>query len=192
MSRLARRHGIALVGGNVSRAGAWSIAICALGEAARPRGRTGARPGDALVVAGRLGAAALGLRRKGAAGLAQRRPVPLVREGLAAGPLPSASIDVNDGFLRDLGHLCEASGCGAEVRLEDLPVARGATLADALSGGEDYALLFAVPVRNLGRLRRSVRGSTFAGRFVRGSGIRLLDRGRPTPLPRRRGYDHLA
>jgi thiamine-monophosphate kinase len=192
MARLARVHEVALVGGNVSRAPAWSLAICALGEAARPRGRRGARPGDALVVVGQLGAAALGLRRKGAAGLAQRRPTPLVDDGLAAGGLPSASIDVSDGFLRDLGHLCEASGCGAEVDLERLPVARGATLDDALSGGEDYALLFAVPPRNLEGLRRSVHRATIAGRFVRGRAIRLLDRGRPRPLPSRRGFDHLA
>jgi thiamine-monophosphate kinase len=192
MARLARAHGVALVGGNVSRASAWSIAICALGEAARPRDRRGARPGDALVVVGRLGAAAAGLRREGAAGLAQRRPVPLVRDGLAARSLPSASIDVSDGFLRDLGHLCEASRCGAEVRLEDLPVARGASLDDALSGGEDYALLFAVPRRNLERLRRSVRRATIVGRFVRGRGIRLFHAGTPKALPERRGFDHLA
>src|SRR5437588_48170 len=81
---------VALVVAHASRAAAWSLALCALGEAARPRGRRGARPGDALVVVGQIGAAALGLRRKGAAGLAQRRPTPLVREGLAASGLPTA------------------------------------------------------------------------------------------------------
>ena len=192
MAQLARRHRVALIGGNVTRAPAWSLAICALGESARPRGRTGARPGDALVVVGRLGAAAVGLRRRGPAGIAQRRPEPLLEDGIAAGPLPSASIDVSDGFLRDLEHLCTSSGCAAEVRIEDLPIARGATLDDALSGGEDYALLFAVPRTKLRRLRAAVPSSRVAGRFVAGKGIRLLDRGRTRPLPASRGFDHLA
>jgi len=210
MAALARRHGCALVGGNVTRAAAWSVSVTALGEAARPRGRGGARPGDVLVVAGELGRAALGLRllragrgkRSGAARTAvtaHLRPEPLVAAGLAADGLAVAAVDVSDGFLRDLGHLCAASGCGAEVELSSLPIdpaVRAAGIELALSGGEDYALLLAVRVRNLRRLigavRRTGSPAIAVGRFVAGRGIRVLERGRSRPLPARLGWDHLA
>src|SRR4051812_34496589 len=105
MAGLAREHRCALVGGNVTRAPSWSVTLCVFGEAKSARGRTGARPGDALVVVGTLGAAARGLAdlRKGkrtAAARAQLRPEPLLPEGLRAGTMPSAAIDVSDGFLR--------------------------------------------------------------------------------------------
>jgi thiamine-monophosphate kinase len=212
MAGLARRHGCVLVGGNVTRAAAWTASITAIGEADWPRGRRGARPGDAIVLVGELGKAALGLRllvergpvssrsvARGAAIRAQLRPEPLIRAGLAAGRLPSAAVDVSDGFLRDLGHVCAASGCGAEVDLGSIrvdPAVRTAGIELALSGGEDYALLFAVRPRNLARLlsrlRRAGADAARIGRFVSRRGIRLLERGKPRPLPERLGWDHLA
>jgi thiamine-monophosphate kinase len=223
MAALARRHRCALVGGNVTKAGAWSISITAIGEAAHARTRRGARPGDTLVVAGELGRAALGLRllRGGADGRgtdrswrenggprrspdenaairAQLRPDPLVAAGLAAERLAVAAVDVSDGFLRDLNHLCEASGCGVEVDLRDLPIETSVRAADvelALSGGEDYALLFATRSKSAARLVSAVRKTRaparIAGRFVKGRGIRLLDGGAPRPLPAHLGWDHL-
>jgi len=211
MAALARRHRCALVGGNVSRAAAWSVSVSALGESERPRGRGGARPGDAIVVAGELGRAALGLRllRGGAKKppsrhaaetvRAQLRPEPLIAAGLAAAGLATAAVDVSDGFLRDLGHVCAASRCGAEVEIEALPIdlsVRAAGIDMALSGGEDYALVFAVrppdASRLLSRLRRAGTRATQVGRFVRGRGIRLREGGKPRPLPPRLGWDHLA
>ncbi|MFL5278114.1 MAG: thiamine-phosphate kinase [Myxococcales bacterium] len=196
MAHLAQRHGCGLVGGNVTRAPGWSVTLCVFGEAKRPRGRTGARAGDALVMVGTLGAAAKGLAdlRKGArtaAARAQLRPEPLVEQGLAAGRFASAAIDVSDGFLRDLGHLCESSGCGAEVDGGALPVAPGASFDDALSGGEDYALLFAARPRQVRQLVAHVPGARPVGRFVAEPGIRLLQDGRPRRLPSRLGFDHL-
>ena len=81
MAPLARRFGCALVGGNVTSAAQWSLTITALGEARRPMMRSGARPGDALLVAGKLGDAAAGLRSypSPTGARAQRRPRPLVR-----------------------------------------------------------------------------------------------------------------
>lgn len=194
MAPLARRHGIAIVGGNLTRAGEWSVTITALGEARRPLSRAGARPGDALVVAGKLGDAAAGLRGARAGRSAQRRPSPLVREGLVAARFASASIDVSDGFLQDLGHLCAQSRCGAVVEVSRLPlgkVARGRPDGTelALAGGEDYALLYSVPRGRLPALRRAVR-CVEVGRVVRGSGIELTDRGEPRALPALRGFDH--
>jgi len=189
MAQLARRHRCALIGGNVTAASAWSVTITALGEAARPLSRAGARPGDALVVVGRLGEAAAGLRpgASAAESKAQRRPEPLVREGMKANAFASAAVDVSDGFLRDLGHLLRESRCGAQVECSLLP-ARDLDLA--LSGGEDYALLLSVPRRKLAALQRAVR-CIEVGRIVRGSGIQLTEHGRPRPLPRVTGFDHL-
>jgi len=192
MAPLARRFGCALVGGNVTRAAHWSLTITALGEARRPLTRSGARPGDALVVVGALGDAAAGLKRfpPAAGSNAQRRPVPLVREGLRAARVARASIDVSDGFLQDLGHLCRASGVGAVVECSALPLGKAArALPDgmelALSGGEDYALLLAVPTR------RALGFGRVVGRFTRSREIVLTELGQPRPLPRQAGFDHL-
>jgi thiamine-monophosphate kinase len=167
MARLARAQRIALVGGNVTSGSGWSITITALGEARAPLSRRGARPGDALVLAGAVGAAALGLRllrqdpavreapgkveslTTGAARtaiLAQLRPKPLVAAGIAAAPLAAASIDVSDGLLKDLSHLLRASGCGADVdcaRLLRPPGVRRAEAALARAGEHRYALSLA-------------------------------------------------
>jgi thiamine-monophosphate kinase len=211
MAALARRHGCVLVGGNVTRAGAWAASITALGEADRPRGRGGARPGDAIVLVGELGKAALGLRLlrtarqkrtsrvPAAAVRAQLRPEPLVRAGLVADGLASAAVDVSDGFLRDLGHVCAASRCAAEVEVDWIPLdpaVRAEGIELALTGGEDYALILAVRPPNLARLlsrlRRAGAPAARVGRFVSGRGIRLLERGKPRRLPERLGWDHLA
>ncbi len=195
MSRLARRFDCALVGGNVSRAKEWSLTLTALGEARRPLMRTGARPGDALVVVGKLGDAAAGLRgtRRGLS--AQRRPLPLVAQGLLAARFATASIDVSDGFLRDLGHLCAESRCGATVEVSNLPLGPAArSRADgldlALTGGEDYALLYSVPQRRLAALRRALP-CTVVGQITRTRVITLLQDGVPRLAPPTTGFDHL-
>jgi len=202
MAKLAKRFGCALIGGNVTSAREWSITITALGESPRPLSRTGARPGDAIVVCGKLGAAAAGLRalrengvgsrsasaRRRAVLSAQRTPEPLVEAGLLARGIASAGIDVSDGFLRDLERLCAASEAGAQVDCGALPVARGASLEDALAGGEDYALVWAVPERKLARLRGVW---SRVGTFTRGNGVVLSEGGEARPPPRHKGFDHL-
>jgi thiamine-monophosphate kinase len=196
MAPLARRHGVELAGGNVTSAEQWSITITALGESPRPLSRKGGKPGDALVVCGRLGAAAQGLRdlqggRRTKFARAQLRPQPLVDEGRAAAGIASAAIDVSDGLLADLDHLCRASRCGARVDVDALPAAGGRELA--LTGGEDYALLFAVRPARVERLRAAVRTrSAVIGSLTRGRRIELIEGGRPRPLPARLGWDHLG
>ena len=199
MAQLAKKHGCALVGGNVTAAEQWSITVSALGEARRTVERGGGSPGDAIVVVGTLGDAAAGLRPHAPARAlaAQRRPQPLVAEGLAAAPLASASVDVSDGFVKDLGHLCAASNCGAVIECSQLPLGKAARkLTDgldlALGGGEDYALVYAVAHRRLRAFLRKVPGSTVVGRLVEGQAIQLTELGQPRPLPKRTGYDHLA
>jgi thiamine-monophosphate kinase len=206
LGRCARRYGIAVVGGNVTCARQLSLTVTVVGSAPRPLRRDGARPGDAILVSGTVGDAALGLRRGAAPALArrQRRPVPRIELGLALRGIASAAIDVSDGLVQDLGHLLEASKVAASVRLEELPLSaayRRATrrAADpwgaALSGGEDYELCVTVPVRKVGAARAAAaRAGTplsVIGTVLPGAGIQVVD-GRGGLHPARGGHDHLA
>ena len=206
MAALARRHGIALAGGNVTQAAQWSITITALGEAKTPLSRRGGKAGDALVVCGELGSAALGLMelkrgKRAAMGRAQLRPAPLVEAGQAAVGLASAAIDVSDGLLADLAHLCAASGCGARVNCEALPESLSVRKASpdhalALTGGEDYALLFAVPQDLLKKLLAALADTGKKGAVIGAlngeRGLSLFEHDHARPLPARLGWDHLA
>ncbi|MBI5068856.1 MAG: thiamine-phosphate kinase [Deltaproteobacteria bacterium] len=208
LAACARRFGVALVGGNVTRARELSLTVTALGEVP-PRlalRRDGARPGHLLLASGALGDAALGLRRGAPAACIrrQRRPEPRVALGLALRGLASACIDVSDGLAQDLGHLCQASGVGAEVWALDLPTSRAfdrARLPPALrlellvTGGEDYELLASVPRRRVPRALAAAAALgvplSVVGEVTAGSGLRLRDlAGRPWQ-PRRAGHDHL-
>src|SRR6516164_1390994 len=144
--------GCAVVGGDVSSAGELMVAVTVLGTAEGDAGvvsRSGAGTGDALLVTGPCGGSAAGLRElragvEGADGrLAYRRPVARLTEGTVARRSGAhAIIDVSDGLALDLHRLADASGVG--FVLDGVPVAAGATLDEALGGGEDYELVLAV------------------------------------------------
>jgi thiamine-monophosphate kinase len=165
MAEAAARWGVRLVGGDTVSADQLVVAVTMLGDPgpAGPVLRSGARPGDRLVLVGALGAAAAALAQH-RAGIdldprllaAHRRPEALPDEGLAlAGSGAGAMIDVSDGLGADLGHLCAASGVRAVVDADALPVAEGGGEAarDAgtelwalvCGGGEDFALVAALP-----------------------------------------------
>jgi thiamine-monophosphate kinase len=128
-----------------------SVAVVADGGPGKPVLRSGGRPGDRVFLTRATGASGAGLRALGSdpravGGVvdAHRRPVPRLGEGRAARRGgATAMIDVSDGLGLDLDRLCRSSGVG--VVLELVPVADGATLEDALSGGEDYELVFTAP-----------------------------------------------
>ncbi|HEX4979662.1 MAG TPA: thiamine-phosphate kinase [Acidimicrobiales bacterium] len=132
-------YGCEVAGGDLSNADQLVVAVCALGycdEGTTPVLRSGARSGDLVWVSGPLGAAA-------ASGYAGRRRARTELGPALAAMGATAMIDVSDGLVQDLGHLCDASGVGAE--LDGVPVAPGATSDQALSGGDDYELLFTLP-----------------------------------------------
>ena len=144
--------GCPIVGGDVSSAGDLVVAVTVLGTVpggGSPVSRSGARPGDAVMVTGPCGGSAAGLRalRAGApdadARRSYRRPVARLAHGAVARESGAhAMIDVSDGLALDLHRLADASGVG--FSLEDVPVAAHATLDEALGGGEDYELLLTV------------------------------------------------
>lgn len=165
LSRVGAAHGATVVGGNVSSGPVFAMTVTALGEpvAERVLTRAGARPGDRVLAAGPLGCGALGLdllsrfpgwaRRFPVLSLAYRRPDPQPELGmrLAAVPGVHAAIDVSDGLVADLGHVLAASGVGARIDADRVPLHPQArrfaresgadALAAALSGGDDYRLL---------------------------------------------------
>jgi thiamine-monophosphate kinase len=166
-----------LVGGNLTRSpAAMVLNVTAVGSARTRRllRRSGALPGDRLFVTGRLGGAAAGLllRERGVTSTltdeertcVQRydSPEARLRTGIVVARNRAASVcmDLSDGLADAVAQLTEASGCGADLEAAAIPVQSGADLGQALSGGEDYELLFAVPKR---RTRLFLAAVTQAG-----------------------------
>ena len=150
LRRCARAYGVALVGGDTNRAPRVVIDVAILGEVERNRVvyRSGARPGDLLLVTGRLG----GSLRSGRH-LSFR---PRVREArlLRSKARLHAMMDLSDGLNRDLMKLCEASGVSARVDLSRVPRNAGCSVEQALDDGEDFELLIAVSAREADPLLR--------------------------------------
>ncbi|MFQ3346941.1 MAG: thiamine-monophosphate kinase [Candidatus Azotimanducaceae bacterium] len=153
MAQAARDSGTYICGGNMTR-GPLNIAVSAHGEVARgcEVRRSGGRPGDKIYVSGPLGGAGACLRQDmllpvqvdAMSELQKAYYKPQARFDWQQ-DLSSAScgIDISDGLLQDLGHLTKASGCGAKLIEENIPLTAGASLADALNASDDYQLLFA-------------------------------------------------
>jgi thiamine-monophosphate kinase len=155
-----REYGITLLGGDTtSTPGPIALSLTAIGHVAPGQAvhRAGAAPGDGIWVTGTIGDGALGLAV--ASGkiadptgyLLSRYRLPLPRVGLAIGGVASAGMDISDGLVQDLGHICRASGVAAEIDATSVPLsdeARGAGpdwLTTCITGGDDYELLLAVP-----------------------------------------------
>lgn len=156
----AATWGVELVGGDLSRAQQVSLGLALIGHADRPLLRSGAKPGDAILVSGALGGSAGGLhllgRDPGAAGALvdrHRRPQPRLELSRAVRDLSvTAMIDLSDGLIVDLGRLLVASGTGCRVDPQLVPIDEGLAELDgfdqmraALFGGEDFELLFTAP-----------------------------------------------
>ena len=193
----AERWGAAIVGGDLVRSPVLVVTVTVVGQGdgqPPPVRRAGARPGDVLLVTGALGASAAGLRLRRAGASdgplvdAHRRPQARLAEGAAARAAgATAMVDVSDGLSADLAHLLDASGVGA--RLASLPVAEGATIAEALGGGEDYELVFSAPDQSVVAQRFAEAGLAppiVIGQCTGDPEERTLD-GQPLPVA---GWEH--
>jgi thiamine-monophosphate kinase len=155
MREACDEHAVWLVGGNLTRGSDLSVTVTVVGEVAPGRAilRSGAMSGDRIVVTGTLGGAAAG--RRIVEGSDHRglepserdavtrfmRPTARIGEAGILARSASAMIDVSDGLTSDLARLCAASGLGARIELDAIPIHAAAALPDALGGGEDYELL---------------------------------------------------
>lgn len=207
---LAARHAVALVGGDTTR-GPLSVCVTVHGFVAPGMAlrRDGARAGDDVWVTGTIGDAAAALlqwRAGGAADPALRarldRPEPRIATGLALAGVAGAAIDVSDGLLADLGHVCAASGVGAEVELASLPASAalaarfdaGARRALQAAGGDDYELCFTAPPARRADVAALAAATATpvarVGRIVAGAGVRALLAGGGEWTPPRAGHVH--
>lgn len=224
----ADRYGVEIIGGDLSRADKMTIAITMVGMVVgRILLRSGAKPGHRLYLSRPIGGAGTGLallqsgwsiaengdvlaasgvgyaeREFGASAIRRQvDPEPEVDLGMALSRVAEVSscIDVSDGLSTDLHHLCRASGCGAELERERIPIfpdllAHGPKLGAAprdviLHGGEEYALLFTSSLRESElseRLKRPVYG---IGRMTAARDVLLVENGMAQPLEAR-GFDH--
>jgi thiamine-monophosphate kinase len=204
---LADEAGLDLVGGDTVRGPlAVTFALTGFVPPGQALRRGGARPGDGVWVTGPLGGGAAGLaawrRGEPAAAGAFLRPRPKLAEGAALRGLASAAIDVSDGLLQDLGHLLHASGVGAVVDLERVPVDEGAARAGppealrmALGGGDDYQLCFTVPAAHRAALAAAAASWPTApariGVITAAPGLVLQQDGQAVAMPAQ-GWDHFA
>jgi thiamine-monophosphate kinase len=215
---LASAHGVALVGGNIARSpGPLVVDVTAIGTARRRRvlARSGARPGDEVWVSGEIGSAAVGLQSLAAGDRPGERPLaceaaflepqPRVRLGALLGRNRAATscVDLSDGLADGLHQLAVASGVGLDVDGAAVPMSADARrwfegrgldpVIAALTGGDDYELLFPARPRGRARLeavRRQARGLrlTRIGTVRREPGVVLTRGGMSEPVPS--GYVH--
>jgi thiamine-monophosphate kinase len=169
--------GVPVLGGDVSNGQGLSLAVTVIGESDERETvlRNGARAGDLVFVTGALGASAAGLRLRRTGEslenplvLTHARPTPRFAEGVAAREAGATSMmDLSDGLSLDLHRLADASNAG--FALDEVPVIKGATLREALSGGEDYELLFTAPNEDRVRglfAKRGLRQPFVIGKIV--------------------------
>ncbi len=213
-------YGVALMGGDtVAQPGPLTLSLTAIGTipAGTAMRRRGAIPGDRIYVSGTVGDGYLGLKvlRGGLADLdrdltrhlSDRYHLPQPRVGLgqalAASRLVHAAMDVSDGLVGDLGHICTASACGAVIRAARVPLSSAAAVALAedldllqgiLTGGDDYELLFTAPAEAAPAIVDIAAAAGVAiadiGEVVAGDGVRVLDRDGDEIAVGRGGFRH--
>ena len=218
LARDQEAFGVALIGGDtVATKGPAVLSLTAFGTVAGDAclTRAGAGEGDDIYVSGTVGDATLGLRAvrgelanltpEDHAALAERfrLPVPRLALGAALVGLATCAIDVSDGLVADLGHVCEESGVAARIGADVVPLSPAAMrvvdggeaeIADLVTGGDDYELLFCAPLSKRGAIeaigRRLELAVSRIGTIEHGQGVTVVDAdGQPLALGRA-GYTH--
>ncbi|KAF1028889.1 MAG: Thiamine-monophosphate kinase [Pseudomonas sp.] len=210
LNLMAQACGVGLVGGDTTR-GALSLTLTVFGRvpAGQALTRSGAQPGDLLCVGGELGNAAGALplvlgQRAAEAAIAGPllahywSPQPQLALGLALRGKATSAMDISDGLLADCGHIAKASAVSLQVEQARLPLSAallafagdaGARVA-ALSGGDDYVLVFTLPPAELAPLQADGWPVHVIGRVVQGQGVMLLDAAGQDITPAIHGYQH--
>ena len=212
MLKLAKQYGVTIVGGDISRAPLVAIAITILGSSPTQKilTRSSSQTGDIVAVTGQLGAAAAGLevlkhkRRLDPEADTRLKnaflhPTPRIAEGLLLVEQGvKTAIDISDGLVADLNQICKASRVGARLEVERVPVEpmvktafSERALELALSGGEDYELLFTASAEIVDKVKKAASCPVTAiGEITAGKGVTLVDKeGNPFKLAKA-GWEH--
>jgi thiamine-monophosphate kinase len=214
MLELAKEHGVTIIGGDISRAPTIAITIAILGSSQKKQvlSRSTARPGEFIAVTGELGAAAAGLEMlqqnlkfgpQASARFKQAflHPTPRIAEGqLLAEQGVKTAIDISDGLIADLGQIGKASQVGARIEAERLPVEPMVkanfgkrALELALSGGEDYELLFTAEAKVIDKVKQAASCPiTVIGEIVAGKGVTVVDRQGNSIDVGKAGWEHFS
>ena len=212
--KLAEEFNISLIGGDTTR-GKLAITIQVAGYVPSGRAllRSGARAGDIIALTGPLGAASIGLdivlgknhktyqclseKQQQTALLALNYPSPKIKEGLLLREYAHAVLDLSDGLLSDLGHILKAGAVGADVFLEQLPLAESLQCLEteqawerALTGGDDYQLCFTVEPEKWQQLQAIAPQFVAIGVITDSHELRLLNSSGKLFHPRNGGYNH--
>jgi len=214
MLELAKQHRVTIVGGDISNAPMVIINVTVLGSSPQKQllTRSSARPGELIAVTGHLGAAAAGLEMltkklkfepKATARFKQAffKPTPRIAEGqLLVEQGVKTAIDISDGLVADLNQICKASKVGARIDANRVPVEPlvkagfgEKALGLALTGGEDYELLFTAKAEVIARIKKvAACPVTAIGEITTGQGVTVVDRrGKPLKLDKA-GWEHFT
>ena len=210
LKSLAQEYNCFLVGGDTTR-GPLSISIQVMGGVDKGRAlmRSGAKVGDAIYITGTLGDAAIGLKtiqhdlqlpeeHKNYCQERLNKPTPRLHESEIIKSFSSSCIDISDGFLQDLGHLVDASQCGAQINIADFPLSPALktlpeplAIKSVLTGGDDYELLFTIPKKKQIEFEKSIKnrggGYKQIGIVIQQENSILNERGE---MLSRVGYNH--
>ena len=216
LAQAAATTGISLVGGDTTR-GPLTLSVQIMGLVSKGTAltRSGACPGDRIYVTGSLGDAAAGLAilqqaipERPFEHLIDRfsRPTPRLQEASILKGIASSCIDISDGLLADLGHICENSAVAARIKLDALPIsselqryAGDQAHTYAANGGDDYELCFTVPESAAAGLEQRFYQCglrcTSIGQIIKsieGVGVQCVDSDGTTLAIPRSGYEHFA
>jgi thiamine-monophosphate kinase len=202
MRTACKRHGVALVGGNVARGKEFSLSVSVMGEVAKKdlKLRSAAKPGDFIFVSDQLGYGAAGLalyqkKISGFSAVKKRYRNPVAQFSNISGFLRSINAlqDVTDGLVADVGHICDASKVGAVLFADNLPIddaVRGVArkLRDdaaryALFGGDDLVFVYTVAEKDISKVKGYLIGEITAKK-----GVRVYHRGKEKLV--KGGFDH--
>lgn len=213
MDRAAHEFGVTLLGGDtVASKGGFFIDISVIGKLVGDTyyGRDKAKAGDHIAVTGKLGQAAMGLKilqgseeAQGMKGCIRRflspKPPYAVWKDLVKNDITVVMMDISDGLLMDLERMMAESKKQARIDLERVPMPRYLRQKGlerlALSGGEDYQLLFTFPEKKMpavSTLSEKIGGITVIGRVFDGRGVRVFHNGKEMDMPGRTGFDHFG
>jgi thiamine-monophosphate kinase len=195
ISQAFKTYGIKLIGGDIVRSPKdLFITMDMVGECKRPVLRSGAKPGDVIATVGILGASAAGLKalkkygrkKPGNNTRAHLLPMPMLEQGQKLSGFATSMIDNSDGLARCIIEICKESRVGAIISLGSLPLAKGATIDDALNGGEDYNLIFTARKKDM----KDVKGVTVIGEITSQKNIIAVDKNGKKMKVRIKGFEH--